>query len=104
MILIDGEPPETCYECAFNTGEYTPNEYEKRFCSIKGKSFCLKDYKKRPNWCPLKGLKHGKWIKDTSYKCSECGRYALEWGGEVIKSNFCPNCGADMRQESYEDD
>lgn len=27
------------------------------------------------------------------YRCSEC-RY-----GSIVKSNFCPNCGADMRKE-----
>lgn len=46
----------------------------------------------------------GKWIdqKGGGCCCSECGRYALdEPDGNFIhvavKSNFCPNCGADMR-------
>lgn len=50
----------------------------------------------------------GEWIKDgTWYKCSECGAEGL---GDIIgdpfmkvfepiKSNFCYNCGADMREE-----
>ena len=41
----------------------------------------------------------GKWIESdkedefgfTWFKCSECG-----WE-DTLKSNFCPNCGADMR-------
>lgn len=48
--------------------------------------------------------KTGKWIdqKGGGCCCSECGRYALdEVDGNFIhvaaKSNFCPNCGADMR-------
>ena len=44
----------------------------------------------------------GEWIHDTHYglklpehKCSECGTW--EYSDE--ESNFCPNCGADMRGE-----
>ena len=45
--------------------------------------------------------KKGKWLLiDAGYydyvKCSQCGE-TLVWG-----KNFCPNCGADMRQK--EDD
>jgi len=46
----------------------------------------------------------GKWIDQNGGGCccSECGRYALdEPDGNFIhvavKSNYCPNCGADMR-------
>ena len=51
-------------------------------------------------------VKHGEWIEEPSVfpnhpfvRCSECGEEALldEYG--VAKSNFCPNCGADMRGE-----
>ena len=35
--------------------------------------------------------KNGKWIED---ECSICGCYV--WHGDV--RNFCPNCGADMRE------
>ena len=50
--------------------------------------------------------KKGKWI---DYKCSECGEpipiSKVLFRGEVMwergqKPNFCPNCGADMREES----
>lgn len=35
----------------------------------------------------------GKWETDTCHVyCSICGEY------ENNKSNFCPNCGADMRE------
>ena len=42
---------------------------------------------------------HGDWAWETDghgvcwqiWKCSRCGR------GTKIRSNFCPNCGADMR-------
>ena len=47
---------------------------------------------------------HGKWIEDddvygTDYHCSNCHEYALAKYGthDLVRSNFCPNCGADMR-------
>ena len=52
--------------------------------------------------------KHGEWIHAVSgrspYKCSVCG--GLAWyrdrSLEVVRSDFCPNCGADMRKELTE--
>ena len=47
--------------------------------------------------------KKGKWIDETfkpwglvyhPYKCDQCGEHS------EADSNFCPNCGADMRGES----
>ena len=47
--------------------------------------------------------KHGKWIDvtneesiDVEWKCSECGFITYFW---CDKTNFCPDCGADMRGE-----
>lgn len=39
--------------------------------------------------------KHGRWdMKDTAYGCSLCGHGMFHpW------SNYCPNCGAKMREE-----
>ena len=50
--------------------------------------------------------KHGKWDKDSDmafyWKCSECGAY-LFWRHEDFmvngNPNYCPNCGADMRDK-----
>lgn len=40
---------------------------------------------------------HGHWVADPEddgvCSCSECGRY------EFYQSEFCPNCGADMRKD-----
>lgn len=51
----------------------------------------------------LSAQKEGRWI---NVFCSECGHEAItEWndcGGEMLLSNFCPNCGADMRREEQE--
>lgn len=48
----------------------------------------------------------GEWIVDEDngilkyMKCSNCGKVA-EWldDGRQLLSNFCPNCGADLRGE-----
>lgn len=48
--------------------------------------------------------KPGKWIvdalADNIYRCSECGIDAPvePTGGTEYKSNYCPNCGAYMRE------
>lgn len=48
----------------------------------------------------------GKWIElnnhdweySKEYRCSECGKYRLETLPKGWNWNFCPNCGADMRE------
>ena len=41
-------------------------------------------------------VKHGRWERcgKNLGECSECGEVV------VIKSNYCPNCGADMRENT----
>ena len=41
-------------------------------------------------------VKHGRWKRcgKNLGECSECGEVV------VIKSNYCPNCGADMRENT----
>lgn len=42
----------------------------------------------------------GEWKPDMdSFYCDQCGVTALEINRKWYKSNFCPNCGADMRGE-----
>lgn len=43
---------------------------------------------------------HGEWIGDGFHNCcSICGQYSPIDGNETpYDSNFCPNCGADMRE------
>ena len=44
---------------------------------------------------------HGKWVKNKYGipMCSVCGGSQMcDHGGHICKSNFCPNCGADMRE------
>ena len=67
-------------------------------------------------------VRHGRWIAHTmsemtgydpalsgddpvcSYSCSVCGEdcYVSDTGDDIL-SNFCPECGADMREIQRED-
>lgn len=69
---------------------------EALFMAIESLKICAECvyFKERP---------HGEWIqdftRDTATICSKCGEKAWykEYSGRITKSNFCPNCGADMR-------
>lgn len=63
-----------------------------------------KEVRDRAEQMGLEVVKHGRWIKDQRkskfhiepvYICS-CCREQEAWG-EMELSNYCPNCGADMR-------
>lgn len=44
----------------------------------------------------VRPVRRGKWkVYNNTYACSACGRPVSFW-----QSNFCPNCGTDMREES----
>ena len=47
---------------------------------------------------------HGewRWAEDGHCKCTVCGQYATV-KRVVIKTNFCPNCGADMRERKTDE-
>ena len=59
----------------------------------------------------VKAVVRGKWLHKEAYdfdeerwsswaECSECGELAQVNGlGKYERTNFCPNCGADMREE-----
>ena len=48
--------------------------------------------------------KTGKWIYDGDcYKCNKCGT-VYGWWADSQTSNFCPNCGADMRTKETDCD
>lgn len=56
----------------------------------------------------VREVKRGKWIIETSrtyfeVRCSECGIKSyvhIEDEDTISYANFCPNCGADMREEN----
>lgn len=52
-------------------------------------------------------VKHGKWADEGFYAdgsakhafhCSNCGHHIIEWKDDT--SNYCPHCGAKMREET----
>lgn len=79
------------------------SHYDDHDCEIVD----VEDVEKLPS-ADVREIKRGRWSFDNiiftdsdgvsrsgmrGYKCSECGGFCI---GE---SNFCPNCGADMRGE-----
>lgn len=78
------------------------------------KTFTLEDIEEQYRKGLEKGLSEweterptGHWVNGyKSFNCSVCGKIAYSWNqfGEYIqvKSNFCPNCGAEMRKEEEE--
>ena len=78
MRLVDADELKTAFPC----GEYVRTE------SVRATIDHMPSAEPR---------KKGKWLLvDAGYydyvKCSQCGE-TLFWG-----KNFCPNCGADMRE------
>lgn len=62
----------------------------------KDKSITPNDIMRFPSAQPER--KVGKWVNGA---CSQCGSHAPYWAmaSTYYRSNFCPNCGADMRGE-----
>lgn len=54
MVLIDMDLPDNCHVCPFNHGEYGADYIEKCSCYITGRAMRKHDYKKRPDYCPIK--------------------------------------------------
>ena len=52
-----------------------------------------------------KPVKHGEWVEskipNELYVCSNCGGacWSYDYERTIVKSNFCPNCGAKMDKE-----
>lgn len=67
-----------------------------------------------PTVLDVRPVVRGKWLHKEAYdfdeerwsswaECSECGELAQVNGlGKYERSNFCPNCGADMREENHD--
>lgn len=63
---------------------------------------------KRITAADVRPVRRGKWSKEihpnvryNQYKCSICGEFSgHDSEGWIWKPNYCPNCGADMREES----
>ena len=64
-------------------------------------------YEWKLNELPAIQQKKGRWIPVTNgrggHECDQCHEYAPSYqSGEEHLSDFCPNCGADMRGEQDE--
>lgn len=66
-----------------------------------GQVVCSDKYKEAVNMVRKRIEKendHGEWVWDgNSYFCSKC-RASYGWWAYSQCTNFCPNCGADMRR------
>lgn len=109
MVRIDMDMPKSCMECDYcyktNIGSVCMNgdhyEYVDRYTES------------RHPGCPLIDVKKGEWIEREvicdnpkaivewqSAKCSVCGRYhTTPYMYYFQRYNYCPNCGADMRED-----
>ena len=94
VVIKDVEMPNNCYDC-----------YRNMYCIAGIDGGWRPD--KRIEGCPLVEIeerKVGKWIEIwdldhlvvLAYQCSECGIMIN------TKSNYCPNCGAEMRGDKNE--
>ena len=100
MIGIDIEKPKCCIDCPCYNAEFV-------CCNITGtKSWDLDCFEEVFEDCPLVDdvvpAKHGRWldypIAEECSQCSCCGVLRMGY------SNYCPNCGADMREEGQDDE
>lgn len=71
-------------------------------------ALALKGFVNRQPTIEAVGVVHGEWImRGGKTYCSKCGKLALRdqdrdnWW-YYVQSNFCPNCGADMRKGGAE--
>ena len=107
MTLIDAEALYKHFaeleEEARNKYITTTNEIEKSWWSIILTERTA--YKHDVADAPVIEPKRGRWIPVTNgrggYECDQCHEYAPSYqNGDEHLSNFCPNCGADIREVS----
>lgn len=111
ILIKNMEMPSSCDRC-WALDDY--GDYPR--CRIteeqRGYNFPIRE--KRMDKCPLVLIpSYGRWIKKDIwsegvgmgesygyyYECSECG-CRIQGDYNKCGYNFCPNCGADMREES----
>jgi Zn finger protein HypA/HybF involved in hydrogenase expression len=95
MAKIIGKPCYTIMNEAGIEGKECTLPYECHECSAR--RLYAKDYRK---------VERGEWIYDAEnecFICPKCKSSALNnYRGLSVNSDFCPNCGADMRGERNE--
>ena len=85
-----------CYNCPYRTNKY---------CGLLTEHDYLGDYPLNYEpypYCPLTNRPHGEWIVDEEQGTSTCSNCEVVWQftDGTSGSNFCPNCGADMRGDN----
>lgn len=96
--IIGEEEQQPCEDCVSRAELNALYAENRPYLATRVSEFGDK-LEKLPSVQPVRSK--GYWIERTfpymihDYKCSECGE-TIE---AIAKSNFCPNCGADMRGE-----
>ena len=87
------------------TGKYSFEEEHAWSVGFQqGITFALSDICTLPS-ADVREVKQGKWVMEDDgtlfYRCSACGKAMHGWFAEIYigDGHFCPNCGADMREE-----
>ena len=103
MVQIDMEMPKCCADCPCGNAQdgwcYVHNEVLERMENGYPST------ETRPKWCPMKEVKHGKWLPLFNgeytggaywFECSECRTVVS--GGLQSGNWFCKGCGARMEE------
>lgn len=102
FVIVTGmELPENCYYCRFNY-DHLCHALQCSFFNYDGTPREMKGG--RLVNCPLKSVVRGEWInEDVDWICSICGHDAYTEGDyRQVRTNFCPNCGAEMKEAKNE--
>ena len=104
MIQIDMDMPKQCISCPLCKHIHLADSPLLIYACGKGMrpiyshetaegvdEFCKMQ---KPEWCPLKEVKHGKWeeLRPYDVRCSVCGNSMMD------KYPFCPECGSRMEE------
>lgn len=98
--LPSAQPERQCNTCSYNCLSWDEEPCDS--CTIANSHY-------KPSAHPER--KNGKWIgkherklfshpDSITYECSECGYSIYTIYGMPETTNFCPNCGADMRGDT----
>ena len=103
---------DSCFKCELFHRDYISRDKAANvLCTACGNAACdpfecsfYKEMEDIPA-ADVRPVVPGEWIVDSIasniFTCSVCGQDAPvePTGGTEYKSNFCPNCGADMRED-----
>ena len=88
----------TRYDIAKCYGYNSVEEYDE--AEKRNHELYIESLKRQKSYVEKEPIKHGKWDGYICSECNVCADYFIS--GDFYfdeKPNFCPNCGADMREE-----